>query len=185
MRVVAFLVAFAILFGMISAAQNSAFAQEAKVSTAKSNTKTVMKISSVAFANNGKIPKKYTCDGASVSPPLKISDVPKNTKSLALILDDPDAPSGTFTHWVIWGISPKKTQFAEGEKKGFVEGTMDLGKPGYFGPCPPSGVHRYVFKLFALDSQVDISAKSKKQELVSTMQNHIIQNATLVGKYSR
>ncbi|TBR26076.1 MAG: YbhB/YbcL family Raf kinase inhibitor-like protein [Candidatus Nitrosotenuis sp.] len=144
-----------------------------------------MKISSTAFANNGKIPKKYTCDGTGVSPPLKISSVPKNAKSLALILDDPDAPKGTFTHWVIWGISPKKTQFAEGEKKGFVEGTTGVGKQGYFAPCPPSGVHRYVFKLFALDSQVDISTKSKKQELVSTMQNHIIQTATLVGKYSR
>ncbi len=184
MRTVAFLVAFAILFGMISAAQNSAFAQEAKDSAAKSNAKTVMKISSAAFANNGKIPKKYTCYGDSVSPPLKISGVPKNTKSLALILDDPDAPKGTFTHWIIWGISPKKTQFAEGEKKGFVEGTTGLGKPGYVGLCPPSGVHRYIFKLFALDSQVDISTKSKKQELVSTMQNHIIQTATLLGKYS-
>ncbi|TBR11474.1 MAG: YbhB/YbcL family Raf kinase inhibitor-like protein [Candidatus Nitrosotenuis sp.] len=184
MRLVVFLVAFSILFGMISAAQNSAFAQE--TITAKSNTsKMVMKISSMAFANNGKIPKKYTCDGTGVSPPLKISSVPKNAKSLALILDDPDAPKGTFTHWVIWGISPKKTQFAESDKKGFVDGTTSVGKPGYFAPCPPSGVHRYVFKLFALDSQVDISTKSKKQELVATMQNHIIQTATLVGKYSR
>lgn len=183
MRVVVCLVAFFILFGVISAAQNSAFAETV---TAKSSTsKTTMKISSAAFANNGKIPKKYTCDGTAVSPPLKISSVPKNTKSLALILDDPDAPKGTFTHWIIWGISPKKTQIVEGEKKGFVDGTNGVGKQGYFGPCPPSGVHRYVFKLFALDSQIDISTKSKKQELVAAMQNHIIQTATLVGKYSR
>lgn len=186
MRMVVFLVAFSILFGTVSAAQESALAQEAEISAVKSNaSKTVMKISSTAFANNGKIPKKYTCDGTSVSPPLKISGVPKNTKSLVLILDDPDVPKGTFTHWVVWGISPKKTQIAEGEKKGFVEGATSLGKPGYVGLCPPTGTHRYVFKLFALDSQVDISAKSTKQELVSTMQNHIIQTAVLLGKYSR
>lgn len=185
-RLVVFLVTFSILFSMISVAQNLAFAQDTKIYPVKSNTpKAAMKISSAAFANNGKIPKKYTCDGTSVSPPLKISNVPKNAKSLALILDDPDAPQGTFTHWIVWGISPKKTQIADGEKEGFVEGATSLGSPGYVGLCPPSGVHRYVFKLFALDSRVDISTKSNKQELVATMQNHIIQTATLIGKYSR
>ena len=178
-RVIVFLVAISILFGMISI----------QLSFAQYDTKMVkpsvkaMKISS-AFENNGKIPKKYTCDGANVSPPLKISNVPKNAKSLALILDDPGAPSGTFTHWIVFGISPKKTQFVEGEKKGFTEGITGLGKPGYVGPCPPSGVHRYFFKLYALDFPVDISTKSK-QELITAMQNHIIQTATLTGKYSR
>jgi len=182
MRIVVFLVAFFILFSMISITQ-SAHAQS-DTNPVKSTAKTVMKISSV-FGNNGKIPKKYTCDGTSVSPPLKISNVPKNAKSLALILDDPDAPMGTFTHWIVWGISPKKTQFGEGEKKGFIEGATGLDKPGYVGLCPPSGVHRYFFKLYALDFHVDISTKSNKQELLATMQNHIIQTATLVGKYSR
>jgi len=185
MRPVALLVAVFVLFSMIGAVQNSAFAQDAKHPVKSSVAKTVLKISSTVFADNGKIPKKYTCDGAGVSPPLKISNVPKNAKSLALTLDDPDAPAGTFTHWVVWGISTKKAQLGEGEKKGFVEGTTSLGKPGYVAPCPPSGVHRYVFKIFALDSRVDISAKSTKQELAATMQNHIIQTATLVGKYSR
>ena len=180
-RVIVFLVAFSILFGMISATQIS-FAYDTK-NPIKPSAKT-MKISS-AFENNGKIPKKYTCDGANVSPPLKISNVPKNAKSLALILDDPDAPSGTFTHWVVWGMSPKKTQLGEGEKKGFMEGITGLGKPGYVGLCPPSGVHRYFFKLYALDFQVDISTKSNKQELMTAMQNHIIQTAILTGKYSR
>ena len=166
-RVIVFLVAFSILLGIIS---TPAVAQY-DTKTVKQSAKT-MKISSV-FENNGKIPKKYTCDGANVSPPLKISSVPKNAKSLALILDDPGAPSGTFTHWVIFGISPKKTQFTEGEKKGFTEGITSLGKPGYVGPCPPSGVHQYFFKLYALDFPVDISTKSK-QELITTMQNHII-----------
>ncbi|MBM2852539.1 MAG: Phospholipid-binding protein [Candidatus Nitrosotenuis sp.] len=182
MRVIVFLVAFSILFGMISATQLS-FAQYDTKNPIKPSTKT-MKISSV-FENNGKIPKKYTCDGANVSPPLKISNIPKNAKSMALILDDPDAPSGTFTHWVVWGISPKKTHLGEGEKKGFIEGATGLGKPGYVGPCPPSGVHRYFFKLYALDFPVDISTKSNKQELITAMQNHIIQTATLTAKYSR
>jgi Raf kinase inhibitor-like YbhB/YbcL family protein len=181
MRIVVFLVAFFILFGMIST--QLSFAQYDTKNPIKPSAK-VMKISSV-FENNGKIPKKYTCDGTNVSPPLKISNVPKNAKSLALILDDPDAPSGTFTHWVVWGISPKKTQFAEGEKKGFTDGITGLGKPGYVGLCPPSGVHRYFFKLYALDFPVDISIKSNKQELITAMQNHIIQTATLTGKYSR
>lgn len=185
MRVIVFLVVFFIFFSVISTTQNLAFAQYDAKSYPVKSAKTVMKISSVVFENNGKIPKKYTCDGENVSPPLKISNVPKNAKSLALILDDPDAPKGTFTHWTVWGISPKKSQFGEGEKKGFIEGTTSLNKPGYVGPCPPSGVHRYFFKLYALDSQVDISTKSKKQELAAAMQNHIIQTATLVGKYSR
>jgi hypothetical protein len=179
MRVIVFLVVFFILLGMIN---TQSFAQYDTKNPIKQSVK-AMKISSV-FENNGKIPKKYTCDGANVSPPLKISNVPKNAKSLALILDDPDAPSGTFTHWVAFGISPKKTQFVEGEKKGFIEGITGLGKPGYVGPCPPSGVHRYFFKLYALDFLVDSSTKSK-QELITAMQNHIIQTATLAGKYSR
>ena len=175
MKGIVFLVSFFILFSVISMPQ-LVHAQDAK---------TVMKLSSTAFENNGKIPKKYTCDGQNISPPLKISNIPKNTKSLALIRDDPDAPRGTFTHWVIWGISPKKTQISEGEKKGFSEGVTGLGKPGYVGLCPPSGVHRYLFKLYALDFPVDISTKSTKQELLSTIQNHIIQTVTLTGKYSR
>lgn len=182
MKILVFLVTFSIL--LCIGTQNLAFAQDDKYPV-KSNVSTkTMKISS-AFENNGKIPKKYTCSGANVSPPLKISNVPKNAKSLALILDDPDAPSGTFTHWVVWGMSPKKTQIGEGEKKGFTEGVTSVGKTGYVGPCPPSGVHRYVFKLYALDFPVDISTKSTKQELLSTIQNHIIQTATLTGKYSR
>ncbi|WKT57084.1 YbhB/YbcL family Raf kinase inhibitor-like protein [Candidatus Nitrosotenuis chungbukensis] len=182
MKILVFLVAFSILFYI--GTQNPAFAQDDKHPAKSSVSTKTMKISSV-FENNGKIPKKYTCSGTNVSPPLKISNVPKNAKSLALILDDPDAPGGTFTHWVVWGMSPKKTQIGEGEKKGFIEGVSGIGKPGYFGPCPPSGVHRYVFKIYALDFPVDISTKSTKQELLSTIQNHIIQTAVLTGKYSR
>ncbi|HSA98759.1 MAG TPA: YbhB/YbcL family Raf kinase inhibitor-like protein [Candidatus Nitrosotenuis sp.] len=185
MRLVVLLVVTSVLLGMVSTGPNLALADTKSYPVKSSAAKTVLKLSSTAFADNGKIPKKYTCDGSGISPPLKIANVPKNTKSLALAMDDPDAPAGTFTHWVVWGISQKKVQIGEGEKKGFVEGANSLGKLGYFAPCPPSGVHRYVFKIFALDSRVDISAKSTKQELEKAMQNHIIQTATLVGKYSR
>jgi hypothetical protein len=151
----------------------------------KDQEKKPLKISSPVFKDFGVIPKKFTCDGKDVSPPLKFTNIPQKTKSLALIVDDPDAPAGTFTHWIVWDISPKKTQFAVGERKGITEGTTDFGKTGYGGPCPPSGSHRYFFKLYALDSKIDLSTKSKKKELEAAIQDHIIQSATLVGKYSR
>ena len=188
MKILIFTVIFLILLSLFSTSQNSAFSQyDTKDYPVKSNTfvKKVMKMSSTAFQNNNSIPKKYTCDGENLSPPLKISDIPKKTKSIALIVDDPDATIGTFTHWVIWGISPKKSQFGEGEKKGFSEGITGFGKTGYSGPCPPSGTHRYFFKLYALDSAIDISTKSNKQDLLASIQNHVIQTATLIGKYSR
>ena len=165
-----------LVLGMISVAENSAFAQ---------SKKTVMVLSSPAFKNNEKIPKKYACDGQSISPQLKFQNIPKNAKSLALILDDPDAPKGTFNHWVAWHISPKKTQIAEGEKGKITEGLNGVGQKGYFPPCPPSGTHRYIFKLYALDSDVDISDKSKSKDLRAAILNHIIQTATLTGKYSK
>jgi Raf kinase inhibitor-like YbhB/YbcL family protein len=147
--------------------------------------KTMLAISSPTFKHNESIPKKYTCDGENISPPLKIKNIPMNAKSLALILDDPDAPGGTFTHWIAWHISPKKTQISEGEKGKISEGLNGLGQKGYFGPCPPSGTHHYHFKLYALDSDVDISEKSKKKDLLIAMKSHTIQSATLIGTYSR
>lgn len=153
--------------------------------TLAAETKTMLSISSPAFKHNESIPKKYTCDGENISPPLKIKNIPKNTKSLALILDDPDAPSGTFTHWIAWHISPKKTQISEGEKGKISEGLNGLSQKGYFGPCPPTGTHHYHFKLYALDSDVDISEKSKKKDLIAAIKSHTIQSATLIGKYSR
>lgn len=146
---------------------------------------TGLTITSSAFKNNEFIPKKYTCDAQNISPPLQIKNVPKNTKSLALIVDDPDAPKGTFTHWIAWGISPTKHLISEGEKGKISEGLNGLDKQGYFGPCPPSGIHHYNFKMYALDSKIDISEKSHKAQLQAEIQNHIIQSATLTGKYSR
>lgn len=179
-------IVFAILvFGIISVSGNAAFAQSEVKAQVNIQGKTTLTLSSPAFKNNEMIPKKYTCDGQNISPQLKITNIPKKTKSLALILDDPGAPKGTFNHWVIWHISPKKTQISEGEKGKVSEGLNGIGQKGYFGPCPPSGTHKYTFKLYALNSDVDISEKSKSKDLRAAIANHIIQTATLVGKYSK
>ncbi|OLB89411.1 MAG: phosphatidylethanolamine-binding protein [Thaumarchaeota archaeon 13_1_40CM_38_12] len=144
-----------------------------------------MILSSTAFENNRTIPKEFTCDGADLSPPLSISGVPKSAKSLALIVDDPDAPSGTFTHWTVWNIPADKSQFAKGEKISFPQGKTSFGKTGYGGPCPPSGTHRYFFKIYSLDTLLDLNESSKKADLEQAMKDHIIEQVTLVGKYSR
>lgn len=144
-----------------------------------------MKISSSAFENNGMIPLEYTCDGSDISPPLMISEVPKEAKSLAIIMDDPDAPMGTFTHWVVWNISPQKTQFTKGEKISFPQGKTSFGNKSYGGPCPPGGTHRYFFKLYALDLILNLKESSSKADLEKAMAGHIIDESSLIGKYSR
>ena len=144
-----------------------------------------MKLSSEAFENEGMIPSKYTCDGADISPQLSISDVPNSAKSLALIMDDPDAPMGTFVHWVVWNISPEKSTIDKGEKLQELQGITSFGNSEYGGPCPPSGTHRYFFKLYALDTVLDIAGDSNKQALEKAMEDHIIEQTSLMGKYSR
>ena len=145
-----------------------------------------MKITSPAFQNNDTIPKKYTCDGDNVNPPLEISEVPVNTQSLVLIMDDPDAPVGTWVHWTIWNIDPKITKIEENSVPiKAVEGKTSFGNTGYGGPCPPSGIHRYFFKLYALDIKPDISSSSKKDKLEETIKNHILDYAEIIGLYSR
>lgn len=144
-----------------------------------------MKISSSAFENNGMIPSEYTCDGSDVSPPLAISDIPKEAKSLAIIMDDPDAPMGTFTHWVVWNISPQKIQFTKGEKISFPQGKTSFGHKSYGGPCPPGGTHRYFFKLYALDLILNLEEGSSKADLEKAMTGHILAESKLMGKYSR
>jgi Raf kinase inhibitor-like YbhB/YbcL family protein len=144
-----------------------------------------VKISSPAFENNGMIPSEYTCDGSDTSPPLIISGVPKEAKSLAIIMDDPDAPMGTFTHWVVWNIPPQKTQFAQGEKISFPQGKTSFGGKSYGGPCPPGGTHRYFFKLYALDFVLNLKEGSSKADLERAMSGHILAEASLMGKYSR
>jgi len=144
-----------------------------------------VKISSSAFEDKGMIPSEYTCDGDDISPPLSISDVPKQAKSLALIMDDPDAPMGTFTHWVVWNISPQKTQFIKGEKISFPQGRTSFGNKAYGGPCPPGGTHRYFFKIYAMDVVLNLKEGSTKADLEKVMAGNVLDEAALMGKYSR
>ena len=144
-----------------------------------------MKLSSPAFENGGAIPVEYTCDGADVFPILSFSDVPENAKSLALIVDDPDAPMGTWVHWLVWNIPANKTGFSKGENITFPQGKNDFGKLDYGGPCPPSGTHRYYFKLYALDTMLDLNKGSTKKQLESAMSEHVIEEVQLMGTYTR
>ena len=148
-------------------------------------------IESTAFGEGGMIPAKYTCDGADVSPPLAWNEPPAGTQSLALIADDPDAPMGTWVHWVVYCIPPERRSFPEnlprgGELEGgILQGTTDFGRTGYGGPCPPSGTHRYYFKLYALDTAVHLFFGATKNDLLGAMQNHVLAEAHLMGRYVR
>ena len=144
-----------------------------------------MKITSSAFQEGGNIPSKFSCDGADTSPPLQISDVPSAAKSLVLIVDDPDAPSGLFTHWTVWNIPPQTSSIAEGSTPKGMQGTNDFGKSGYGGPCPPSGTHRYYFKIFALDRELDLPFGAKRGQLDAAMKGHVIAQGELMGRYLR
>ncbi|MBI2430525.1 MAG: YbhB/YbcL family Raf kinase inhibitor-like protein [Candidatus Levybacteria bacterium] len=145
-----------------------------------------MKIISSAFEHNQNIPKKYTCDGENVSPAFSFVDVPKNAKSLVLIVDDPDATISTFVHWIVFNINPAVNEIAENSiPQGGVEGMTDFGKPGYGGACPPSGTHRYFFKLYALDTTLNLSSNAGKKEIEQAMQNHVLASTELIGLYSR
>ena len=149
-------------------------------------------LSSPAFAPNADIPRKYTCDGPDLSPPLRWTAPPPPTKGLALIADDPDAPGGTWVHWVIYAISVETRELPEAVKKvgtlpsGARQGRNDFGKLGYGGPCPPKGpAHRYVFTLYALDAPPSLKPGATKADLVKAMERHILAKAELIGRYGR
>lgn len=145
-----------------------------------------MNIKSNKFENNGNIPSIYTCDGPNFNPPLQFENIPEGTKSLALIVDDPDAPSGTWTHWVLWNIAPESVAIPDDfVPEGAAEGITSFGQPGYGGPCPPDGEHRYFFKLYALDTILDLSENADAQGLRSAMKNHILEESELMGRYQR
>jgi len=150
-----------------------------------------IKITSPAFEDGGLIPAKYTCDGADISPPLQWEAVPEGTESIALICDDPDAPVGTFVHWVIFGLPAETRELAEKVPadevlaNGAKQGITDFGRIGYGGPCPPSGTHRYFFKIYALDMEIDLSAGADKDQLLKAMEGHILDQGQLIGKYKR
>lgn len=143
-----------------------------------------MKITSDAFQNNEKIPAIYTCDGNNTSPDLNIEGAPANTKSLALIVDDPDAPAGLWTHWTVWNINPNTTKInANSKPEGSVVGPNTRGNKSYGGPCPPSGTHRYFFKIYALDTVLDIREDSVVATLKKALEGHILDSATIIGLY--
>lgn len=164
-----------------------AAAPENKQIPPSANFSTTMKITSPNFEQNTVIPKKFTCEGGNGNPELTIEGVPENTKSLALIMDDPDAPNGTFIHWLLWNIDPKPSPIKEGappEKA--LEGKNSNGKIGYIGPCPPPGKpHRYFFKLYALDAVLDVPAGSSKDALEAEINKHLLAKTELIGMYQR
>lgn len=142
-----------------------------------------MKISSPEFANNKFIPKKFTCQGKDINPALIIEDIPKEAESLALIVDDPDAPMGTWIHWVVFDI-PIVKRIEENSIPG-RQGSNDFGREDYGGPCPPSGTHRYFFKVYALDKKLNLSEGISLSVLESAMEGHILDKAELIGLYKK
>lgn len=157
----------------------------------KQETKMDIKIKSTAFEEGGMIPGKYTCDGENVSPPLSWITSAAGIKSYALICDDPDAPGGTWVHWVVYNIPPNINELPEAVphnknlENGIIQGLNDFGKTSYGGPCPPSGTHRYFFRLYALDTALILQGDVTKQTLQDAMKGHIIAEGQLIGKYSR
>jgi Raf kinase inhibitor-like YbhB/YbcL family protein len=153
--------------------------------------KMTIKVTSSAFGEGGMIPSKYTTDGQDVSPALKWDGIPDGTQSIALISDDPDAPVKTWVHWVMWNIPADKVELEENipqdEKlpDGSVQGITDFGTHGYGGPAPPSGTHRYYFKIYALDNKLDLKRSAKKADMLKAMERHIIAQGQLMGKYKR
>lgn len=145
-----------------------------------------MKIESPEFQHESAIPSKFTCDGEDVAPPLKITGVPKDAKTLALIVDDPDAASGAWVHWTVWNIPAEASVTIEGGLPGgTMQGVTSSGNIGYAGPCPPSGTHRYFFKAYALDGELDLSPETMVEALMQAMEGHTLDKAQLVGLYER
>lgn len=157
----------------------------------RGGNKMAITITSTAFTEGGMIPRDYTCDGKDISPPLVWDNVPEGTKSLAIICDDPDAPVGTWVHWVLFDIPATINRLPEGIppdkvlENGAKHGINDFRKFGYGGPCPPGGTHRYYFKLYALDRELMEKPGLTKGELLKAMEDHILAEGQLIGKYKR
>ena len=166
-------------------------ASNTPAAAAKGGDRMALKLTSTAFEDGGPIPSKYTCDGDDISPPLAWSGVPEGAKSLALIADDPDAPRGTWVHWVVYLIPPSEKGLAEGVPttetlaSGARQGRNDFQKIGYGGPCPPSGTHRYFFKLYALDGEQNLPSGVSKEQLLKAIDGHVLAEGQLVGRYQR
>ena len=150
-----------------------------------------MQITSVAFKDGEDIPQKYTCDGDDVSPPLEWTSIPEETKTLTIICDDPDAPMGIWIHWVVFNVPGDSSGFPENIpperelENGTIQGMNDFKKIGYGGPCPPSGTHRYFFKIYALDTVLDLPFGATKSHVMLSMEGHVLDEAHLLGTYRR
>ncbi len=143
-----------------------------------------MRLTSPAFKDNGRIPARYTCDGDNINPELRIEHVPEGTKSLALVMEDPDAPNGLWVHWILWNMGPRTTELVEqAEPREVVIGKNSWGHNQYGGPCPPSSNHRYIFRLYALDTTLELAGTASKGQLDVAMQDHVIEEAVLTGLY--
>lgn len=143
----------------------------------------LLKIDSPVFENEELIPARYTCEGEDINPPLTIGDIPEGTKTLALIVEDPDAPNGTFDHWVVWNI-PVTDKIEENSNPG-ISGENGFGKTGYGGPCPPTGTHRYFFRVYALDAALDLKAGSNKKLLLEEIDEHLLAMGEIMAKYAK
>lgn len=145
-----------------------------------------MRVASVTFLHGARIPAAYTCDGEGGNPPLAFTDVPAEATSLALIVDDPDAPAGTWVHWLVWNIAPDTRSVTEHSvPSGAVEGITSFGRSGWGGPCPPSGTHRYFFKLYALNTVLNLTSHADQAALIQAMKGHILAQAELMGVYAK
>jgi Raf kinase inhibitor-like YbhB/YbcL family protein len=145
-----------------------------------------MAITSPAFANGGTIPQKYTCNGAGVTPPLDFANVPQTAHSVALEVTDPDAPNGTFTHWLVWNIPTNVTQFKEDNvPEGVIQGLNGFGMSKWGSPCPPNGVHHYVFDLYALDNTLPLTSSQGRDDFEKAIKGHVVAQAKLVGTYGK
>ena len=167
--------------------------REAREGGAQTNgvEKMTLKLTSAAFEEGGAIPQQYTCDGRDVSPPLAWASVPDDARTLALVCDDPDAPRGTWVHWVVYNIPATARELAEGVpaienlENGARQGANDFRKIGYGGPCPPSGTHRYYFHLYALDADLNLPSGATKDQLLKAVEGHVLAEGQLMGRYTR
>ena len=190
MRSVELLLALSILVS-IACSNRQHQAEQPQVTPATQQQKSELKLISSAFKEGEPIPRGYTCDGANVSPPLEWTGVPKSAKTIAIIADDPDAPAGTWVHWVLYNLPGdglgliENTPQTETLNGGGVQGKNDFGRVGYGGPCPPSGTHHYFFKFYALDSELPLKPGATKPEVEKAMEGHIVGQAQLMGTYKR
>lgn len=169
----------------IAAASLGALALSCAGGRREENSMPKLSVTSSAFASEGAIPAKYTCDAAELSPPLAWSAGPAGTRSHALVMDDPDAPAGTWVHWVAWNLAGNALEEDACKRPGLAQGTNSWGRIGYGGPCPPAGTHRYVFKLYALDRELALAPSTTKDDLLDAIEGHVLAQGELMGKYAR